>query len=141
VNQSIPDTTFTALTFDNETLDTAETFDTAGLHNPSVNNSRVTAPISGVYQVSAGVEWASNATGTRSLALFLNGVNTGFGLSVGSSTMPAPSAGPAIQNVSDLVKLSVGEFVEAGVAQTSGGNLNARFHRNTFLAMHWVGPR
>ena len=130
-DQSIPDTVFTTLTFD------GEAFDTAGLHSTSVNNSRLTAPTSGIYQVSAGVEWAGNATGTRSLGVFVHGVQGGLGIPVGSSASPAPAG---LQTVSDLVKLSVGEFVEAGVSQTSGGNLGARFHRTTFLAMHWVGP-
>jgi len=127
-DQSIPNVVFTTLTFANEV------FDTAGLHDTSVNNSRLTAPISGIYQVSAGVEWRSNATGTRDLTVLVSGANHG------QSTIQAPTAGPAMQTVSDLVKLSPGQSVEAAVAQNSGGNLDARFHRNTFLAMHWVGP-
>jgi hypothetical protein len=134
VNQSIPNNTVTALTFD------FDTFDTAGLHDPSTNNTRLTAPIRGVYQVTAGVEWESNANGSRQLAVYRNGVNAGFGDHLGSSQMPASADGPTMQTVSELVTLTPGQFVEAAVLQTSGGDLNARFHRTTFLAMHWVGP-
>ena len=41
--------------------------------------------------------------------------------------------------VSDLLELDAGEFVEANVFQTRGAPLNAQPTR-TFLAMAWVGP-
>ena len=136
-NQSIPDVTNTTLTFE------GESFDTAGLHNPSANNTRLTAPTSGLYQVTAGVAWAGNDTRNRMLGLTVNG----GGCCVGTSLVPAAVAGAqTLQTSSDLLKLSAGEFVEAVVRQSSGGNLSAGpgpFVGGTadvFLAMTWVGP-
>jgi hypothetical protein len=127
-NQSVPNATTTNLTF------AFENFDTADLHNPA-NNTRLRAPISGVYQISAGVHWDFNSTGTRELRL-MHG-NTPFARSV----IGPPETGDSAQSVSDLLKLSTGEFVEAQVFQVSGGgSLNALAGASTFLAMTWVGP-
>lgn len=114
----------TALTFD------AEAFDTAGLHDTAVANDRLTAPVAGIYQVSAGLSWAGVGFGTRELALDVSGT---------CCFASSNDAGGLRQNVSDLLKLAAGDFVVARVFQDSGGVVDARPER-TFLAMHWVGP-
>jgi hypothetical protein len=138
-SQSIPNNTLATLAFD------IEDFDTAALHDTAVNNTRLTAPISGVYQVSAGVAWDANATGFRELSLGVNGGCPGTPGQVGcaaSSVVNAVSTGGGAthQTVSTLQKLSAGDFVEAVVQQQSGGNLSANAQGQTFLAMTWVGP-
>jgi len=134
-SQSIPNNQATVLTFDTEDFDTGTS---PGLHDPT-SNTRLTAPISGVYQIDAGLGWASNPTGNRLFGLKLNGAALCCHLA--ESRMQAPSTSEARQNVSDLVKLSAGDFVEAVALQTSGGNLDAvNSNFSTFLAMTWVGP-
>jgi len=78
---------------------------------------RITIPYKGVYQVTVGVLWDSNATGNRSCQLTkngagykdqiipaCNGIQTGFCLSV-----------------TDLFQL--GDYVSLATYQSSGGNL------------------
>jgi hypothetical protein len=115
----------------------SEDFDTANLHNSQRTPSRLTAPIDGIYQVSAGVVWGVNATGRRELLLSVNGTVRGA-----QSAINAISNQSAKQNVSDPLKLSAGDFVEAKVFQSSGGDLAALTgaSRSTFLAMTWIGP-
>jgi hypothetical protein len=134
--QSIPTAQATALTFDDEDFDTGRPF---GLHSPTTNNTRLTAPISGVYQVSAGVGWDDNDTGNRILGLRLNG---GACCPSAASFMLAATSGfETRQNVSDMLKLSAGDFIEAMAEQTSGGNLSAvNSIGSTFFAMAWIGP-
>jgi hypothetical protein len=45
------------------------------------------------------------------------------------------------QNVSDIVELSAGEYVQALAAQETGGTVTIGGFGSTFLAMAWVGPR
>jgi hypothetical protein len=99
--------------------------------------SRVTAPRAGVYQVSAGIVWNINTTGTRFLGLRANGDNDLFHA---ASRVPSFVDIPE-QSVSTLVFLLEGDYVEALVSQNSGSafNLDPGFKRQ-HLAMHWVGP-
>jgi hypothetical protein len=133
--QSVGNAIAEPLTFDDEDFDTSRPL---GLHDTSVNNSRLTARISGVYQVHAGVGWVGNATGNRFLGLRVNG--TGCCLAGSRTLAIAGSPNPdTTQAVSSLLKLSAGDFVEAMGAQTSGDNLGAG-GITSFLAMAWVGP-
>ena len=138
-NQSIPNSTKTKLTFDNES------FDTAALHDTSVNNTRLTAPISGVYQVNAGVTWTAGPTaGVRIAFVAVNGGCTGApadltGCFGGASQSPA---GPnrTHQTISELLKLTAGDFVEVTAAHNAGAPIGVEAVEETFLAMNWVGP-
>jgi hypothetical protein len=117
----------------------SEEFDTADMHALACvpERSRVTAPRTGVYQVSAGVVWTNNTTGTRFLGLRVNGNDDLF---YAASRVPSLADIPE-QSVSTLVRLSANEFVEAVVSQNSGSaiQLDSNFRRQ-HLAMHWVGP-
>lgn len=46
-----------------------EDFDTAGMHN-AADTHLLTAPIDGIYQITAAVEWGANASGRRLLAVY-----------------------------------------------------------------------
>jgi hypothetical protein len=122
-----------------------EEFDTANLHPPpgcatlSSDHARLTAPIAGAYQVSAGIIWGASDTGTRFLGLRVNG-----------TTMIAGDRRPFVpglaeeQAISTLVRLNAGDYVETLVHQDSGGDLSFVQHpnseRRSHFAMHWVGP-
>jgi hypothetical protein len=118
---------------------TAERFDTANMHASGCapDRSRVTAPHTGVYQVSAGIVWTINATGTRFLGLRVNGNDN---LYFAASRVPGLADIPE-QSVSTLVKLNANDYVEAVVSQNSGSafQVDGNFLRQ-HLAMHWVGP-
>jgi hypothetical protein len=125
--QTVPTSTNTPLTFE------SESFDTAALHNNTTSNENLRAPISGIYQVSAGVFWDFNTTGTRQLFLFTDP-------EVFAATSTEASAPGPRQSTSGLVKLDAGDVVTAVVFQESNGSRTASAVGETFLAMHWVGP-
>lgn len=95
--------------------------DTYGGHSNSTNNSRYTAQVTGWYFVKAGVVWATNATGNRSIQLYKNGVAYPY------SWTAVPAAGtfqdPGVETAA-LVQLNAGDYVEAWATQNSGGSLS-----------------
>jgi hypothetical protein len=118
----------------------AEEFDTANMHltGNCSTGSRVVAPRSGIYQVSAGVVWPSGTGGTtRTLAVR---VNAAASREYASSRVP-PSTSAARQSVSTLIALNLNDFVEAVVTQDSGSPITVdESPEASHLAMHWVGP-
>jgi hypothetical protein len=127
--QSIPGSTSTVLTFD------AETFDYGALHDNVTNNSRLTAPITGLYQVNATVWWDTNSTGVRGLRIFAPGLETI------AETAGIPTPARPTQSVSGLVRLFAGAYVQADVLQTSGSTRSvSQGGSGTHLSMHWLGP-
>lgn len=115
----------------------SELFDTANMHDNVTNNSRLTAPIGGTYQIDACVDWNANATGVRSLWIGRGGLPTDAGTQVAA----ASAIYPAQQCAGDLLQLAAGEYIEMSVRQTSGGDLGVGISGlPTFLAMTWVGP-
>ena len=109
-DQSIPSSTTTTLAFDSERYDTANTHDT------STDNSRLTAPVDGIYAVTAQVSWQQSSTGIRELFL-----DTGEGRIAAESALPPGTA--FYQEVTTQVRLEAGDYVEARVYQSSGGAL------------------
>lgn len=112
-NQSIPDSTVTALTFN------TERFDTDGIHSTTSNTSRLTCRTAGVYHMDAHVEFASNSTGERQLLLKLNG--TTF---IAADSRAAINGNPTKASIPTTYQLVVGDYVEVFVFQSSGGALN-----------------
>lgn len=64
--QSATGSTDNALAFD------TESYDNASMHDTSSNNSRLTAPVDGVYLIVGNVEWTTS-TGTYYLKIRVNG--------------------------------------------------------------------
>jgi hypothetical protein len=118
----------------------AEDFDIGNMHATGDCNtgSRVVAPRSGIYQVSAGVVWPSGAGGTtRTLAVRVNGTAS---REYAASRVPS-SASAARQSVSTLIFLNLNDFVQAVVTQDSGTTITIdEAPEASHLAMHWVGP-
>jgi hypothetical protein len=130
--QSIADATDEALLF------AVEEFDQDGTHifGSCVNplRSRLTAPIAGLYEIGAGVEWPSNNTGTRTLSVRKNGV-----ASLATERVDAVNGAATVQTVQTLARLAEGEFVEAVVRKTGGGSLSVSGAQN-YLSLAWLGP-
>lgn len=130
--QSIPDATWTALTFD------SEDFDTAQLHHPAVNTDRATIPTAGIYLVTARATFAGNTTGSRGIGITKNGTTTTELQKVRATTGVNPGAfGFHNEQVTALLELRAGDYVAAIVFQDSGGALNvgstSRFHANELV--------
>ena len=116
--QSIANSTGVFLNFN------TETYDTDGFHDTVTNNTRLTVPSgkAGKYRIYGLVECASNATAHRSCNLRVNGATY-----IASVTQPAVTG---VSNVTELYvateyTLAVGDYVEFGVYQASGGALNS----------------
>jgi len=107
--QSIPHSLNTSLAFDQER------YDAAGVHDNATNNSRLTAPVTGIYAVTAQFTWGGSAgAGSRFAGVVKNG-----------STLIARSqelAGDDDENITTQVLLAAGDYVEVVVLQTSGSS-------------------
>ncbi len=111
-------------------------FDDGGLHNGGSNCTRLTAPRPGVYTVSAGVLWAASAAGKRTIS-----IRQGGSTLLAQDEYDAAATGATLQNVSTIVRLSAGGYVETVVRQTSGGSLLIEPNDSrSFFAMAWLGP-
>jgi hypothetical protein len=116
--QTITTATDTYLAFNSEQYDQAGNA-TDTQHDTVTNNSRLTCRYAGVYLIIGGIEWAANTTGVRYLFIRHQGASR----IVETTISPATSATHGM-NVSTLFPMAVNEYVELGVHQTSGGNLN-----------------
>lgn len=127
--QSIEDSVETFIEFD------SERYDTAAMHDNNTNNTRLTAPVDGIYVVTAQISWPFDPDGYRQLAVVKNGTTTvGF---AGAE----PIDGFGLQ-VTTQVQLEAGEFVGAQVFQDSGGFLSVTKSDewSPELAMTWLAP-
>lgn len=117
--QSLTTAALTTLAFNSERFDQA-----AGVastqHDVITNSSRLTCRVTGVYQISACIQFAANATGIRQLNIQLGGTTV-----IAAEIVPAAGTGPTIVSVSTLYSLTATtDYVEVIASQTSGGNLN-----------------
>jgi hypothetical protein len=117
----------------------SEDFDVGDLHSTSTNTSRLTAPVDGVYQVSANVSWPHDGgigAGVREIVLIVNGI--GFQARAFDDD-PAPGS-PTSQTISMLVQLQAGSYLELQARQTSGDFLTISSVYPARFAMTWVAP-
>lgn len=117
-NQSIPNNVATALTF------TAESFDTNGMHDNVVNNSRLTVTIAGKYIIQGQITFNTSSGGAKRVEIRKNGttVVATFKERIDDGT-DTPEL--SIIQVHDLEEFIVGDFVELLAFQDSGGPIDA----------------
>jgi hypothetical protein len=123
---SVPTATWTTVPHDQAVTQDQVTYDGAGGQKVSVG---------GRYLISAGVEFASSATGVRGLRLTDNGT-------VIASTFGPGYAGQHGLSVSKVVRLAAGRVVTAQAYQVSGAALalaGAAAVRSTFLDVTYLG--
>lgn len=128
--QSIPANTLTDVALD------SEAFDTASMHDTGANNSRLTAPVSGLYSITAAAAWFVNPTGFRTAQIWRNDQT----ILLSDDVHPDQDTDHVLAT---LAPLSAGDYVELRVSQTSGGPLNLATGpqgETPVLAMHWVAP-
>ena len=129
VDQSIPASSSTVLAFN------SERYDTAAMHDNATNNSRLTAPVNGIYAVTAQVTWGNAGTGLRELTLVKN-----EGALIAAD---APlNVSDQYQEVTTQVRLQAGDFVEATVFQNSAGAVNVAKNDefSPEFSMTWLAP-
>lgn len=91
-------------------------------------STSLVVPETGVYQVTGGVRFASNATGMRQVVVTVGGTSTLAAVDIGANPTDV-----TIVTVSDLLSLTASDGLGIKVAQTSGGNLNVETS-GTFIA-------
>ena len=100
-------------------FDTTQTDNWNG-HSTSVNNSRYTVQVAGVYSVTFAITLPANGTGIRASQLLKNGA-----VQAGTELFVPASSGSSITEFLPpfALPLVVGDYVEAGCFQNSGSTL------------------
>jgi hypothetical protein len=113
----------------------SERYDTASMHDNTTNNSRLTAPVSGVYLVAAQVRWGNvNITGDRTITLRKNGTTD-----IASDTRPSTPATTS-QEVVTQVQLAANDYVEVRVDTDDVANVDKLADFTPEFSMTWVAP-
>jgi hypothetical protein len=117
-DQSIPDATWTTVSFN------SEFHDTLGLHDNSTNNSRITI-VSGAgarkYTPHAQICFDADTTGGRGLRFLVNGTDAYYG----NNLSPAGGGVYTIFTASvPPISLGVGDYIELQAYQNRGSALN-----------------
>ena len=117
--QSIPNATWTTLTFD------SESFDTNTFHDNATNNSRMTIPTGkgGKYLIQWQANWYNSAVGSRNTRIILNGSISPSAYGIWS--VPVGASDLTIHTNTAILSLSAADYVELQIGQGSGGNLDA----------------
>lgn len=113
LNQTIADSTGTILSFN------SEDYDVGSFHDNTINNSRLTVPITGYYKITAQVSWQQDTRGYRTLQI----VHSFAGVIVDSTIAPADGK-PTSHIVTTDFYMQASEYIQVRVEQTSGGNLD-----------------
>ncbi len=115
-NQSIPNATYTAVTFN------TETYDTDGFHSTATNTSRITIPAGkgGYYHVFGIVNFQASGAGARIYTITKNGTTDTFKVVQNGGTGSAQVGA----TFSDVMNLVATDYIEIFVYQSSGGALN-----------------
>jgi len=128
-SQSIPTAVDTVISFPD-----ADDFDTDGVHDPATNNSRLIIKTPGRYLVSSSFGVPPSAAGNwREATLWKNGVGT---TSIARNDLGLFGSGTHYVNVSGVITLAAGDYVEVSIYQDSGGNLSIS---DAKLSAIWVG--
>ena len=114
-----------------------ERWDTHKLHSNSTNNTRLTAPYSGVYEITCNVWWAANdaAGGHATYILYMNTYKIG-----GVYDMSVPQG--HAQEVTTLSYLKKNDYVECYVHWNGPGttSIMQKDRYSPEFMMHWVSP-
>jgi len=115
-DQSVPQNAWFYLAAD------IEIWDSATLHDTVTNNSRITVPTTGIYDLTAHVLFRSNTTGRRHASFTIS-------RSLGIGEMADSAGAVAVDRVFPLTApalLTAGDYVEARAWHNAGGNLNCK---------------
>lgn len=114
----------------------SERYDTAGMHSTSTNLSRLTAPVTGIYMVTAQIQWQDSGSGNRVIRLVKNGATN---IAQADRMETGWLDG---QDITTQVRLVAGDYVEVVAYQNSGSTLNVESwpEQSPELAMTWLAP-
>lgn len=115
--QSLPNNTWTRLTWTNGLNDPGNTGD----NTIPYSLGELTIPIDGIYSIAASVAFQNNPAGAREIALFINGTqyNTEYVVTNQGALPPTFVQIPTAQ-----LRLNAGDVIAIHARQSSGGTLS-----------------
>lgn len=117
----------------------SERYDTNGMHDTAVNNSRITINTAGLYLVTAQVDWAPGTYDYASVAIRLNGATF---LAITDAPVTSGIFGNS-RAVATVYKFIVGDYVETRVFQdnaaSAGRNVQAQPNYSPEFSATWIG--
>jgi len=131
-----------------------ERYDTADMHDPAAN-SRLTAPVAGVYLITGNIEWSSEGevetTGTRTVVIVRNDKTVIAQERVDASdfdgTHESPSPQNTVQALATQAFLAQGDHVDVRVGHTQMAELVVStfstiesLESSPEFAMTWLAP-
>ena len=123
VTQSIPNSTWTDLAWDNNSSDNN------GLHSTSTISENILIKEPGTYRIFSRIRFASNGTGARIMRILINN-----SIVDRTTTTENPSASQDCTISTEIIKaLLPGNTVRVAVYQSSGGALNALTNEGLFM--------
>lgn len=122
--QSIPNTTGTPIAFDGSFIDTYNG------HSNSVNNTRYTFQVAGIYLITGSGAFSPNVTGVRAASLRTNGTTAVNGSQIILQTVSSVGVNTNVPCSSIMLAVNVNDYIELLVTQTSGGALNTQTGTN-----------
>jgi hypothetical protein len=123
-NQSINNTTDTAITWD------TEAYDDGGLHDNVTNNTRLTAVTAGVYVIACTLNYPG-AAGAQAAAGAWIRANGSTVVARNQVAIPTGSQN-GVANAAAVYKLALNEYVECMGYQSSGGAVNVQSSISSF---------
>lgn len=96
-----------------------EYFDSDTMHDLVTNDSRITFKTAGKYTVGAQIQFATNSTGMRAVAILLNGTTY-----IARQQTSASSAGRTALMVSTIHEFAVDDYIVMTAYQNRGSALN-----------------
>jgi hypothetical protein len=121
-DQGLATSTRTVLSFNSEA---APQYDVGGYHDTATNNSRLTAPAAGYFLVFADVYFTPNATGSRQLIFEINRTVVFVGRVVEQAVNPGAESAASVLNLTTVVHMNAGDYIEVSAFQSSGSTLSA----------------
>lgn len=117
-----------------------EDWDSDAMHD-GTNPSRILAPISGLYLITAQLYWNAGATGYRQLELKANSAGVyAAGVQYGQERRFPNASGATMCSITSLVPLAAGEHAELWHTHTQGANLDLTTGAAKFctLSAQWL---
>lgn len=133
-SQSINNTTWTAVTFGSENVDTDS------MHSTTANTGRITINTAGKYLLIAFAAMDPNITGERDIAIYTSEGGGASAAKIQTTWSAESNAGSLGVNMEVVLlrNLAVNDYAEVYVYQSSGGALNVNSPAR-FQAI-WVAP-
>jgi hypothetical protein len=131
VNQTINSSTVTEVALG------SELFDIGGLHD-NADNARLTAPVDGIYSITASAALSGDPDGSRQLRVTLNDSINATLVSNQIGANPSPGFATDL-TAATIAELNAGDFIRMAVHQNGAPSLT-QFASRTHLAMAWIAP-